>query len=90
MSAPNTNVEKQKRNHIGPLVGMLAVVVFAVVGLVWWLGSESAEAPGPTEDPAAVSGAPEASTPNTPPASAAPLLPETATGQQQPPGGSSN
>ncbi|MEI4469753.1 hypothetical protein [Frigidibacter sp. MR17.24] len=90
MSAPNTNVERQKSNHVGPLVGMLSVVIFAVAGLIWWLGSESAEALGPTEDPNAAAGAPDASTPNTPPTSAAPLLPETATGQQTPPGVGSN
>lgn len=90
MSAPNTNVERQKRNHAGPLVGMLSVVIFAVVGLVWWLGSESAEAPGPTQDPVTAVGAPEASTPNTSSASAAPMLPETATGQQTPSVGGSD
>ena len=54
MSAPNTNLDTQKRRHIGPILGMLAVVVFAVGLLVWWLADESAEAPGP--DPEAAAG----------------------------------
>lgn len=34
MSAPNTNLEKQARRHRGPLRGMFAVVLFALVLLV--------------------------------------------------------
>ena len=46
MSAPDTNVEKQKRFHKGPLIGMAAAVVFALTLLILWLtyeveGSES-------------------------------------------------
>lgn len=41
MSAPDTNVEKQSRNHWGPLFGISAVLVFvgvlfaAYMGLIW-------------------------------------------------------
>ncbi len=35
MSAPRTNIETQKRWHRGPLIGMFAVVVFAL-GLLFW------------------------------------------------------
>lgn len=35
MSAPNTNLEKQKRWHRGPLIGMIAVVIFALSALAY-------------------------------------------------------
>ena len=31
MSAPKTNVEKQERRHAGPLIGIAACIVFAIV-----------------------------------------------------------
>ena len=31
MSAPNTNIERQKRRHMGPLLGMVGAVAFALV-----------------------------------------------------------
>ncbi|MFN4153178.1 MAG: hypothetical protein ACK4HF_00860 [Paracoccaceae bacterium] len=43
MSAPQTNIEKQKRRHRGPLVGMVVVVCAVIIGFVWWLGYEAAE-----------------------------------------------
>jgi len=39
MSAPDTNVEKQKQNHAAPLIGLRVVVGFALVllfGLLIW------------------------------------------------------
>lgn len=30
MSAPNTNLERQKRRHAGPILGIIAVLVFAL------------------------------------------------------------
>ncbi len=36
MSAPRTNIETQQRRHRGPIVGMIAVVIFAV-GLLFLL-----------------------------------------------------
>ncbi|MFN3724491.1 MAG: hypothetical protein ACK4VZ_15785 [Paracoccaceae bacterium] len=54
MSAPNTNLEKEKRRHRGPLVGMIAAVVIVILGFVWWLGQEAAQtdiAPGPQTIP---------------------------------------
>lgn len=47
MSAPRTNVEKQVRRHIGPLIGMAAVTVLVVVMFVLWLGYEAAETDQP-------------------------------------------
>lgn len=35
MSAPRTNIETQKRWHRAPIIGMAAVVIFAL-GLLFW------------------------------------------------------
>ncbi|MEQ8290952.1 MAG: hypothetical protein RIA08_02010 [Roseovarius sp.] len=51
MSAPKTNIEKQERRHKVPLIGMVAVVLFAsalLVGLILWLGYQGNE-PGNAE-----------------------------------------
>lgn len=50
MSAPRTNLEKQKRRHIGPLIGMAVVVLFGVVLMVYWLFEEAAESDVPPQD----------------------------------------
>ncbi len=55
MSAPETNVAKQEKNHRTPLIGMAAMVIFALVllvGLVIWLsaaGNEPEELGAQTE-----------------------------------------
>ena len=52
MSAPKTNVEKQTKRHATPLVGMAAMVVFALVlllGLYIWLSAGSAGPDGADE-----------------------------------------
>lgn len=38
MSAPQTNIEKQKRKHKGPLIGMAVGVLFALGMLVLLIG----------------------------------------------------
>lgn len=48
MSAPNTNIDKQKRRHWGPLIGMAVVVAFGLMMIMMWLGEEAAQS-----DPAA-------------------------------------
>lgn len=48
MSAPDTNVDRQKRRHKIPLLGMGGVIAFAFVllaGLVVWLSAGTDEAP---------------------------------------------
>ncbi|GAW36605.1 hypothetical protein RA2_03678 [Roseovarius sp. A-2] len=43
MSAPETNVEKQKKQHKPALVGIRGAVVFALVlllGLIGWVASQ--------------------------------------------------
>lgn len=40
MSAPDTNVEKQAKNHKGPLTGMAGVLIFAgvlLIALIVWI-----------------------------------------------------
>ncbi|MDT8855947.1 hypothetical protein RNZ50_13185 [Paracoccaceae bacterium Fryx2] len=53
MSAPNTNLDKQKRRHRGPLIGMAAVVLFGVGIIAYWLTEESADGQSPADAPAA-------------------------------------
>lgn len=47
MSAPDTNIEKQKRRHWAPLVGSALVVVFGIAMILWWALEQAAQAPGP-------------------------------------------
>jgi hypothetical protein len=49
MSAPRTNIETQKRRHRGPLLGMIAAVLFGVILIGYWLIEEVATADNPTE-----------------------------------------
>ena len=53
MSAPQTNLEKQKRWHRGPLVGMAAGIIFVGVMFLWLTGAFS---PVPDETPIPVDG----------------------------------
>lgn len=38
MSAPQTNIERQKRRHRGPLIGIIAGLVFVAVLFFFFLG----------------------------------------------------
>lgn len=56
MSAPQTNIEKQKKRHRGPLIGMALLVVVAVPVFLLWLTPDAetdvntdAVLPAPTE-----------------------------------------
>lgn len=44
MSAPNTNLDKQRKRHWAPLVGIAVSVVFGVFIIVYWLGEEVVDA----------------------------------------------
>lgn len=68
MSAPQTNIEKQKRRHKGPLIGMALVVVFAVGLIVYWLLEEAANGQSPLdpEPGEATSAPPETGAPAAP------------------------
>lgn len=50
MSAPDTNLKTQRRQHFWPLLGSALVTIFAVALIGYWLIDESAEAPGPNPD----------------------------------------
>ncbi|NUH67178.1 hypothetical protein HTT03_17980 [Sulfitobacter sp. S0837] len=45
MSPPDTNLKKQERRHVVPLIGMALVVIFGIAIIVWWTGEEVATAP---------------------------------------------
>ena len=53
MSAPQTNIEKQKRWHRGPLIGMAVVAIFGVAMLFFWLMDEAKNGDSPTKSPEA-------------------------------------
>ena len=52
MAAPHTDIEKQKRWHRGPLIGMALVVIFGVGLITYWLIDESANRVEPDPTPA--------------------------------------
>lgn len=51
MSAPQTNIEKQKRWHRGPLIGMAVVAIFGVGMIFFWLMHEASNGDSPTKSP---------------------------------------
>ncbi|CQR84445.1 hypothetical protein SAMN04488021_11173 [Paracoccus aminovorans] len=86
MSAPRTNIEKQKRHHLVPIIGIIAVVLIALAGFLWWFGDETndPEIPGQTPGPADEIAAPPDATPApAPDAPATDAAPGTATGTGQ-------
>lgn len=42
MSAPRTNLEKQRRRHWAPLLGIALAALFGVAVIVYWLTEEAA------------------------------------------------
>ncbi|WP_312526257.1 hypothetical protein [Paracoccus sp. (in: a-proteobacteria)] len=56
MSAPRTNIEKQKRHHLVPIVTIIVILILVGLGFVWWLSNETndpimpGEVTGPVED----------------------------------------
>lgn len=95
MSAPKTNIEKQRRRHLGPLVGMAAVVAFALLLMaVWFMWSarttDIPDATGTTIDGQVVPISPEAEQSDLTAPGAAPtqtVLPQTGPTETQGPGG---
>lgn len=47
MSAPNTNLTKERRRHWAPLLGMALAVLFGVGIILFWIADDTADAPGP-------------------------------------------
>lgn len=50
MSAPRTDLEKQKRRHWAQLLGMAAVTVFALAVIAYWLFEEAEGTAHPLND----------------------------------------
>lgn len=51
MSAPNTDPEKQVRQHRWPLIGMAVIVLIVLAGFVWWLNDETHDPEMPPQAP---------------------------------------
>ncbi|SED49900.1 hypothetical protein [Rhodobacter sp. 24-YEA-8] len=66
MSAPHTNLEKQRKRHWAPLLGIAAATLFGVLLIVYWIAEEVVEAD--PETPAGI----ESGTVNEPAQSAIP------------------
>lgn len=56
MSAPDTNIDRQKRRHRGPLVGMAAVILFATAIGAYYLGYLATEGSTPGEPEVQIDG----------------------------------
>jgi len=50
MTAPDTNVKKQAKRHVGPLIGIAFAVGVALVLLIWFMGRTVSDVPE-TEQP---------------------------------------
>ncbi|MEF9604617.1 hypothetical protein O4J55_20685 [Paracoccus sp. PXZ] len=56
MSAPRTDLEKQKRHHMVPIIGIIVAVLVVLAGFVWWFNDETTdpeipgEVPGPVDE----------------------------------------
>ncbi len=46
MTSPDTNLERQKRRHVGPLLGITIGLIAAAVFMMVFMGSDD---PAPTE-----------------------------------------
>lgn len=80
MSAPKTNLEKQKRRHWGPLLGIALALTVAALLFLWLLGYiADTGTPEPVPAPAVedAGGIPATGAPVTPPVT--PLSPEVGT-----------
>jgi hypothetical protein len=77
MSSPEPELERQARRHIGPLLGMALVVVFAGLLFLYWLYDEVESSTQPTAEDSAdptlpqgvEEGSPQSLPHNTPPQS---------------------
>lgn len=64
MSAPQTNVQSQKRRHRGPLVGVAVAAAFGVGLILFWLFDATATAPSSDSgNPAAPEAVPPSAAP---------------------------
>ncbi|WP_052095868.1 hypothetical protein, partial [Paracoccus versutus] len=91
MSAPRTDLERQRRHHLVPIIGILAAVLIALAGFLWWFNDETSDpeipgqVPGPVDeitDPPAAGGE---TAPATTPAAAGPAADQTPPPHSTPP-----
>lgn len=73
MSAPNTNIERQRRRHRGPLVGITLAVIFVLALFAMWLTGQIGSTSAPASAPAPGAAVPLQTAPA--PAPAAPQTP---------------
>jgi hypothetical protein len=86
MGAPDTNIQKQKRRHAGPLIGLSAILVIVLLGFVWWVADEADE-PGGAEDAVQTQADPVVDTGANSTSEVAPeVAPEAPQGETVPPG----
>ncbi|MFC3568816.1 hypothetical protein [Paracoccus sp. TOH] len=72
MSAPRTNIDKQTRHHLVPIIGIIVAVLIAILGFLWWFDDETSnpeipgEVPGPVDEVPAPAPAPATGTETAP------------------------
>lgn len=68
MSAPRTNIEKQTRHHLVPIVAIIVILVLVGLGFVWWLTDETTDPimPGELNGPVEEIPQPQPTPPATP------------------------
>lgn len=66
MSAPHTDIEKQTRHHLVPIVAIIVILVLVGLGFAWWLADETTEPTMPGEATQPVEAAPQPTPPATP------------------------
>ena len=54
MSAPRTNIEKQEKRHAGPLIGIAACIVFAIIIVFAYITFQAGPVEEGVEEPAVV------------------------------------
>ncbi|MDF1707661.1 MAG: hypothetical protein P1U72_06170 [Paracoccaceae bacterium] len=47
MSQSERDLDRQVKRHKGPLLGYLAIFIFAAIISLWWLGREFGQSEGP-------------------------------------------
>ena len=75
MSAPQTNLETQKRRHRGPLIGMIVVVAFALIGLFFLMMNTAEEGTPVESEQGSIDGRTGLPTDGSAPADLAPAVP---------------
>lgn len=40
MSAPDSDPEKQTFRHFVPIIGIVLIVIFTILGFIWWTSDE--------------------------------------------------